>query len=99
MSRVVVLKIDSDDITTEEAVDTIRNLAEHFNLRVTIGDRKRNEDQRFDIMDLTPAHEKDLRKSLDESSLIPLIDEKAGIIGYLLDGNEDEVLGHLNGNL
>lgn len=98
MSKVVVLKIDSEDITTEEAVDTIRNLADHFNLRVTIGDRRRDEDQRFDIMDLLPMHEQDLRKSLDKGRLTPLVDEDAGIIGYLLSGNEDEILGHLNGN-
>lgn len=98
MSSVLILKVSDDQLSEDEGIEIIKSIAENFGLRVTIGDRKRDEDQRFDIMDLLPAHEKDLAKSIEKGNLVPLIDEEAGIIGYLLDGNEDEILGHLNGN-
>lgn len=97
MSRVVVLKIDSEDITEGEAITTIQTLAETFGLRITIGDRKRDEDQRFDVMDMFKNHTEDLQASVEKGHLVSLIDEDKGIIGYLLQGNEDEVLSHLNG--
>lgn len=97
MSRIVVLKTDSEAISEEEAIATIENLADAYNLRVTIGDRKRNEDQRFDVMDMMEVYKKDLAASVEKSDLLPLVEEDEGIIGYLIRGSEDRVLGYLNG--
>ena len=98
MTNILILKVDEEGLSEQEGIDIIRQIAENFNLRVTIGDRKRDEDQRFDIMDLFKNHTEDAQASLNKGDLVALVDDDEGIIGYLIQGTEDEVLAHLNGN-
>lgn len=97
MSRILTIKVSEDPMDRDEAIDTIKALADEFHMRITIGDRDTEDDPRFDVMDMMDMHEKDLATSIEKGNLMALIDEEEGIVGYLIEGSGDGVLAHLNG--
>ena len=56
------------------------------------------DDPQFWVMEHNTTTERDMLHSIADDDLIPLVDEASGgIIAYVLRGNEESILAHLNG--
>lgn len=96
MSNVLILKVADEDLSEEEGIEVIKNIAKNFNLRVSFHGHE-GDDERYDILaSVTQMHLDDLEKSKDR--LLPLVDDENGIIGYVLEGEFlSDLMSALNG--
>lgn len=98
MSSVLILKVDDTDINEQEALAVIENIAQKFQLRITIHGHTDDDSRFWDMRGhVTQQHLDDLDTSRAKNELIPLVDDEEGIIGYVLDGSMDNLLEVLNG--
>lgn len=98
MSNVLILKVADEDLSEEEGIEVIKNIAKNFNLRVSFHGHE-GDDERYDLLaSVSQMHVDDAQKSLDAGNLVPLVDDDNGIIGYILDGEHvHDLMSALNG--
>lgn len=96
-SNVLVIKVSEEDLSEQEGVQVIQDIARNFDFKVHVQTpQDEAEEERFwDLGMPNQQNLDDLEKSKER--LIPIVDEEAGgIIGYILPEHADDVIQSLN---